>query len=108
MEEVVFSLNEREFKRSYRMDKPTFRFVLYRVRPYLEEAQKSNHREDEIDPAVVLAVTLTWLRGGRYLDAARIHRIRARGRAIRHPRGGPETRPRRGRGWTPTRQPANP
>jgi hypothetical protein len=38
MEEVVFSLNEREFKRSYRMDKPTFRFVLYRIRPYLEEA----------------------------------------------------------------------
>ncbi|KAJ1616992.1 hypothetical protein T492DRAFT_894454, partial [Pavlovales sp. CCMP2436] len=64
MEEVVYSLSDREFKRSYRMDKATFR-VLYRISPYLEDAQGSNHRGDEIDPGVALAITLTWLRGGR-------------------------------------------
>ncbi|KAJ1617047.1 hypothetical protein T492DRAFT_917970 [Pavlovales sp. CCMP2436] len=60
MEEVVYSLSDREFKRSYRMDKATFRFVLYRISPYHEYAQGSNHRGDEIDPGVALAITLTW------------------------------------------------
>ncbi|KAJ1622616.1 hypothetical protein T492DRAFT_913263, partial [Pavlovales sp. CCMP2436] len=36
----------------------------------------TNHRGDEIDPGVALAVTLTWLRGGQYMDAARIHRLK--------------------------------
>ncbi|KAJ1623471.1 hypothetical protein T492DRAFT_883490 [Pavlovales sp. CCMP2436] len=76
IEEVVYSLSDREFKRSYRMDKATFRFVLYHISPYLEDAQGSNHRGDEIDPGVALAITLTWLRGGRCMDAAGIHRLK--------------------------------
>jgi hypothetical protein len=72
MDEVM-GLSDKEFKRFYRMDKSTFRFVLGRVRPHLETGD--NHRGDGITPGVALACTLTWLRGGSHLDACRIHRV---------------------------------
>jgi hypothetical protein len=72
MDEVM-GLSDKEFKRYYRMDKSTFRFVLGRVRPHLETGD--NHRGDEITPDVALACVLTWLRGGSHLDACRIHNV---------------------------------
>lgn len=72
MDEVM-GLSDKEFKRFYRMDKTTFRFVLARVGPHLEAGD--NHRGDEITPDIALACVLTWLRGGSYLDACRIHKV---------------------------------
>jgi hypothetical protein len=66
-------LPNREFKRFYRMDKPTFLFVLGQVRRHLELGD--NHRGDGIAPEVALLCVLTWLRGGSHLDACRIHNI---------------------------------
>jgi len=73
-------LPNREFKRFYRMDKPTFLFVLGQVGPHLELGD--NHRGDGIAPEVALLCVLTWLRGGSHLDACRIHNISMCARAF--------------------------
>jgi len=72
MQKEVYSLSDREFKRCYRMDKPTFRFVLSRVRPHFHGG--ISRRGDDIGPDLALALVLTWLRGGAYQDSCRIHK----------------------------------
>jgi len=74
MREIAYDLSDRDFFRSYRMDKNTFEYILARATPYLMKQKKA--RWDSLAPDVLLSMTLSWLRGGAYQDICRLHKVR--------------------------------
>mmetsp|Transcript_14228 Transcript_14228/g.43144 ORF Transcript_14228/g.43144 Transcript_14228/m.43144 type:complete len:112 (+) Transcript_14228:141-476(+) len=60
MREIAYDLSDRDFFRSYRMDKNTFEYILARATPYLMKQKKA--RWDSLAPDVLLSMTLSWLR----------------------------------------------
>ena len=82
-EEVIRKINnlsDEFFRKLYRMDRPTFNWLLEKIRPRFEKKkgrrggdsirQGENSSSEFIDPMIRLAVTLRFLAGGSYLDLA--------------------------------------
>lgn len=74
MDQIAWNLDDFFFERCYRIDKPTFRYILESIKPEL--LTKPNEREDELDDDLALSRAISWLRGGSYLDICRLHRVK--------------------------------
>ena len=71
MENIIEKLHPEEFKRSYGVNIDTYREILETIGDdiRIESQGHGGVRNSEvIEPAIKLAVTLRWLRGGSYID----------------------------------------
>lgn len=71
------SLDDHEFTRYYRVDKPTFQHILERLRPALTTDEEMARRGSSgpISPELQLSMTLRFLAGGSYLDIMLLHGV---------------------------------
>ena len=77
-EDRVASLTADEFKRTYRMPKATFDFVLERIRRRITSKAPKKARRDTHGPVpaeLLLSMALRFLAGGSYLDIYQMHGV---------------------------------
>jgi len=75
VEKRMDELSDKLFKRMYRLDRPTFKSLLEKIEPKIENSESGKAFAkmtcgSEVTPTIKLAVTLRMLAGGSYLDIA--------------------------------------
>ena len=73
------SLSDREFLRRYKVDKPTFRWLASKLRPYVGTSKNNSHATRSsgsgIPTELCLSMTLRYLAGGHVYDIVDMHGV---------------------------------